>query len=124
MTLRFTVEGKPIPQPRSRSAAGKRPYVSSTHPVQAWKKAVWLECYAEIQRREWPRPCFTGPVSFSCIVWGARPNADSDNLFKSIADALNGCAYRDDSQITKLYIERRPADKANPPGAIIEIEEA
>jgi Holliday junction resolvase RusA-like endonuclease len=59
----------------------------------------------------------------SCIVWGARENADLDNLFKAIADALNGGPYADDSQITKLYIERRKADKANPPGAIIEIEE-
>jgi len=123
MTLTFTVAGKPIPQPRSRSAAGKRPYVSAKHPVQTWKAKVWVACYEEIARREWSRPCFTSPVSFSCILWGLRANADIDNAFKAIADAVTGVAYADDSQITRLYIERRKADKANPPGAIIEIEE-
>jgi Holliday junction resolvase RusA-like endonuclease len=123
MTLTFTVIDKPIPLPRSRSAAGKRPYVSAKHPVQAWKSAVWLACYQEIVRRAWPRPCFTGPVSMSCIVYGAHGGADLDNIFKSIADSLNSLAYADDAQIARLTIERRKSDKANPPGAYIEIEE-
>jgi len=123
MTLTFTVAGKPIPQPRSRSAAGKRPYVPANHGVWKWRLEVYLACYQEVTRRDWPTPCFVGPVSMSCILWGLRGDADLDNAFKGIADALNGCAYADDSQITKLYIERRKADKANPPGAIIEIEE-
>ena len=123
MTLTFTVAGKPIPQPRSRSAAGKRPYVPVDHAVHGWKEAVGYACNNEIVRRSWPKPCYTGPVGFTCIVWGLRVGADLDNAFKAIADALNGCAYADDSQIARLYIERRKADKANPPGAIIEIEE-
>ena len=123
MTLTFTVQGKPIPLPRSRSAAGKRPYVNAKHPVQAWKSAVWLACYEEIVRRGWTRPCFTGPVSMFCIIWGSRANADIDNIFKGIADALNGTAYADDAQITRLSIERRMADKANPAGAYVEIGE-
>jgi len=123
MSLTFTVAGKPIPQPRSRSAAGKRPYVPVGHAVHKWKTEVWVACFTELMRRGWPQPYFTCPVSMSCIVWGARANADLDNLFKAIADALNGGPYADDSQITRLYIERRKADKANPPGAIIEIEE-
>ena len=123
MSLTFTVQGKPIPLPRSRSAAGKRPYVVEGHAVVAWKMAVFLACRAEMWRREWPKPCYRGPVFMMCILWGARANADFDNLAKAIADALNGWAYADDSQITKFYIERRKADKANPPGVHIEIGE-
>jgi len=123
MSLTFTVAGKPIPQPRSRSAAGKRPYVSVAHPVHFWKGEVRAACHEEIVRRGWPKPCYSGSVSFTCLLWGARASADLDNLFKAIADALIGNAYADDSQITRLYIERRKVDKANPPGAIIEIEE-
>lgn len=31
---------------------------------------------------------------------------DCDNIGKSILDALNGIAYKDDSQVCKLYIEK------------------
>jgi len=123
MTLTFTVAGKPIPQPRSRSAAGKRPYVSEDHPIRKWRGLVWTACFDETVRRELPRPCYWGKIGMTVLIWGARASADIDNLFKGIADAITGVAYVDDSQIAKLYIERRKADKANPPGAIIEIEE-
>lgn len=33
---------------------------------------------------------------------------DIDNYAKAVMDALNGIAYRDDSQITKLTVEKRP----------------
>ena len=34
-------------------------------------------------------------------------NGDLDNIAKSILDALNGYAYEDDSQVTRLYIGKR-----------------
>ena len=36
---------------------------------------------------------------------------DLDNIAKSILDALNGLAYQDDSQIVRLVVEKRYAEK-------------
>ncbi len=46
---------------------------------------------------------------------------DADNCAKSIMDALNGLAYKDDSQIIKLTVEKR---YDSDPKAIIHIMEA
>jgi hypothetical protein len=123
MSLTFTVLGQPIPQPRSRSG-GRKPYVPDWHPVRAWKELIGYQCYAELIRRGWGSPAYTGSVVLSLILWGARANADLDNLAKSIMDALTGIAYGDDRQIMKLTIERRKVDAAHPAGAYIEIDEA
>ena len=45
---------------------------------------------------------------------------DADNIAKIIADALNGVAYRDDSQIAEMLIVRRYADI---PVVAVEIQE-
>ena len=34
-------------------------------------------------------------------------NGDIDNIAKSILDALNGCVYEDDCQVTRLTISKR-----------------
>jgi len=36
---------------------------------------------------------------------------DSDNIAKSILDALNGIAYKDDSQVVELTVKKMYADK-------------
>lgn len=36
---------------------------------------------------------------------------DCDNIAKAVLDALNGLAYRDDSQVTALEITKRYADR-------------
>ena len=47
-------------------------------------------------------------------LWGTpkltRP--DADNLVKLVADALNGIAYGDDSQIVEAHVYKRWADKS------------
>ena len=37
---------------------------------------------------------------------------DGDNIIKAILDALNGVAYRDDSQICRVYFEKMYAENA------------
>lgn len=37
---------------------------------------------------------------------------DGDNIIKTILDALNGVAYRDDSQICRVYFEKMYAEIA------------
>lgn len=72
-------------------------------------------------RRAWMvagRPCLPdGPVGVSATFYRDRkPTArpDIDNYLKLILDALNGLAYRDDSQVTDLerVRKRRPSDGA------------
>ena len=45
---------------------------------------------------------------------------DVDNLIKSIKDALNGIAYKDDSQVVSVFARKQYADRE---GIFIEIEE-
>ena len=42
----------------------------------------------------------------------SRAYGDADNLAKAILDALNGLAYKDDSQIVRLTVEKYQ-DKVN-----------
>jgi Holliday junction resolvase RusA-like endonuclease len=46
---------------------------------------------------------------------------DIDNLAKTVMDALNGIAYRDDSQVVQLAISKRYSDE---PGTFITIRPA
>lgn len=45
---------------------------------------------------------------------------DCDNIAKSVLDALNGLAYKDDSQIVKLTVIKEYAEK---PSVFVRIEE-
>ena len=46
---------------------------------------------------------------------------DADNIAKIICDALNGIAYRDDSQVTELLVTKA---YSNQPGVVLQIEAA
>lgn len=38
---------------------------------------------------------------------------DCDNIAKAVLDALNGIAYKDDSQVVKLIVDKRYAEKGH-----------
>ena len=38
---------------------------------------------------------------------------DADNIAKAVLDALNGIAYKDDSQVVKLTVDKRYAEKGH-----------
>jgi len=86
-------------------------YTPAKDPVNVFKAAVQL-CF----HRAYAGPPLTGPLRLECVfifprpkskVWKTKPmprvphtgKPDRDNLLKSLQDALNGLAYRDDSQI-------------------------
>lgn len=50
----------------------------------------------------------------------ATKKPDCDNIAKSVLDALNEVAYKDDSQVTDLYIRKRYGDTAK---VVIALEE-
>jgi Holliday junction resolvase RusA-like endonuclease len=47
-----------------------------------------------------------------------RRRVDADNLLKATLDGGNGCLYADDSQITRIVVEKH-IDKSNPRTRIV-----
>jgi Holliday junction resolvase RusA-like endonuclease len=54
----------------------------------------------------------TGPVQVRIQTFGARANADVDNLAKGVLDSMQGIVFSDDKQVEHLAITRIAA-KAN-----------
>lgn len=117
-SVTITVAGKPLGQPRQKHAVvnGRaRNYIEGTHPIHGFKSDI---------KRAWPEGhMFDGPVRVSIVAIFARPKSatkkrgpnrrypctkkpDWDNIAKSICDALNGVAYRDDAQVAEGRVER------------------
>lgn len=120
----FTVPGIPVAQPRQRhrilSAGGRtfaQNYTPSKSPVNEFKAAVkmaWQDCDEEM---------YSGPLVLRIVATFPRPASltrkkkpnpripkiskpDADNLAKSVCDALNGLAFKDDSQVYQLTVEK------------------
>lgn len=133
---RFTVKGRPIPQPRARhtirtAANGHQwvsAYVPSDDPVHTWKA-----CVVDAWRMIMPTPGFrfVGPLAVllqfvqprpADKIWKKKPmpryldertgagggtkSGDADNLAKAVYDALNGKCWGDDFEIAWAWQEK------------------
>ena len=109
--ITFTVPAVPVAQPRQRHNHRGHSYLPKDHPVWAFKAAVALAAQQAYQG-----PPLEGPLQVSAVFvlprpsrlrWKTRPmprqwhtgKPDRDNLEKALYDALNGCLWRDDSQV-------------------------
>ena len=120
MAITFSLPGDPVPQPRARvSTVGGfgRAYVPKTHAVHAYRKAV-----AQAAKAAGCDPhgepvnvvidfVFARPKSHlrkSGLRAGAPvlPRPDLDNCAKGVLDSLNGVAWHDDSQVSRLVLEK------------------
>lgn len=143
------VAGKPMAQPRQRhrivvvgkDAGGKQSsrrkskrnmYVQTYNPVNSepsrWKRKIRAEV-AEMVRTRGHGP-FDGPVvvmllfrfalkSKPCHYRDKKP--DIDNLQKLVFDAMNGVAYRDDSQICRVTASKTETRDPALEGVVIRV---
>lgn len=120
MAIAFTVPGEPVPQPRPRvSTRGgfARAYVPKTHAVHAYREAIAAAARAAgagvhgepvsvVIDLVWQRPKSHMRKSGVKPDAPVLPRADVDNAAKAVLDSLNGIAWKDDSQVQRLVVEK------------------
>lgn len=118
--ISFTVYGEPIPWKRPRFN-GKSKHVFEDSKVKDYKAKV-IEAFEESGGKVYEKDV---PLRMSIRFYLSVPKSaserkkenliakffptkrpDNDNLYKGIADALNGVAYYDDSQIVITHIHK------------------
>lgn len=108
-------------QPRPRMTT--RPRAMLYEPRASREEKVLIEAaFRRVSGWTGAEPMFDGPVNVEIAVTaplpqsrprrvGSEPNTvkpDADNIAKKVMDALNGVAYRDDAQVTRLVVEKLP----------------
>lgn len=118
--ISFTVYGEPVPWKRPRFN-GKSKHVFEDSKVKDYKAKV-IEAFEESGGKVYEKDV---PLRMSIRFYLSVPKSasqkkrldlisnffptkrpDNDNLYKGIADALNGVAYYDDSQIVHTHIHK------------------
>lgn len=136
MKFRFMVPGEPVGKGRPRVVRrGGFTQTYTPEKTASYENLVKLEF-----QRQGGRMLNDGPVFLSIQAWYGIPKSaskrkreammgglirptrkpDCSNVLKSIEDALNGLAYRDDSQIVKVAMQKWYSDE---PRVEVEIEE-
>lgn len=95
----FEVPGRCVPCPRPRAVRGGRAYYPKRY-------TDWLEGAQVAALEAAGRVLWEGPVRLGVLFVGARPNADIDNLLKSVLDAIQGIIIVDDKQVMTVAAEK------------------
>lgn len=131
--IEFHVPAIPISQPRPRHFKGITVSAPQKHPVNAFKASVALAL-----REKYDGAPLGGPISLAVLfvmprpqnmMWKTKPmrrephtkKPDVDNLLKSVVDAMNKLAWRDDSQISFCFASKMIADGNEQPHVEITI---
>ena len=132
--IKFEILGQPIAKARPRVTRSGRAYTpSKTVNYEALVKYTYQSLYWHLEPstkliEAHITAIFPIPKSYSkkktAELLAGRYNynkkPDCDNLAKIILDALNGIAYKDDSQVTVLHIAK---EYGTQPKVIIELRE-
>jgi len=108
------VFGPPQPKERARRGSdGKWRTPTATRQYEAAVRAVaTLSRPRRGSRLQWP---LDARYEVTIVTYFANARRrDVDNVAKACLDALNGVAWRDDSQVMRLVVERGEVDKAQP----------
>lgn len=113
MSLEFTIPA--TPQPQERPMVLRRGWTIERPKSRAAKKVVQLHAQNALRKQESSilGPECTARLSVNLQFFGARRNADLDNLYKLITDAMQGVLYKNDSQIDHARIWRHGSEKEN-----------
>lgn len=104
--IEFTIPGQPIPKGRPRFGRNGSVYTPKT--TIAFEKKVKLSALAAGVKQ------LSGPIQISTEFYMKDlRRVDADNILKAVMDALNGVAYKDDSQVMTGRWSKH-LDKANP----------
>lgn len=116
MQVNFSIPGQPTPLARARHGKGRTYEAKGMASSKSDVANAYLTAYVAAHGLQ-PEP-HEGPVSL-CVTsvflepkdnWVGREctkRPDLDNLCKLICDALNGVAYRDDSQVVRAILCKR-----------------
>lgn len=97
--IRFEIPGRCVPCPRPRAVRGGRAYYPKRY-------TDWLEGAQVAALQAAGRVLWEGPVNLTVAFYGARPNADIDNLLKSVMDAIQGTIIVDDKQVRHVEMAK------------------
>lgn len=101
------------------SAARILPYPPSANTCwRQWRGRTLVSAEYRRYKRDvalvWGRPTpLDGPLEVEVMLYRPRKVGDIDNRLKPLFDSLNGLAWHDDAQVSRLVVERRE-DKLNP----------
>ena len=114
--VEFVLLVPPQPKGRHRTGRGHTYTPAKTVAYEAAVKAAWLRACPEA-----PPWDLASWMRADIVFVVARMSQDVDNLAKAVLDALNGAAYKDDSQVIELNVRKEPGSW---PGARVRIEPA
>jgi Holliday junction resolvase RusA-like endonuclease len=134
-TLKFTVEGTPIPQGSMRAFMPKncsQPIVTSDNvKLKPWRKLVAQLANLEMRKRDYIQIGKNVPVRLILDFYFDKPKSvkmidkitkpDLDKLVRSCGDSLTGIVYEDDSQVTEIVARKL---YGSPARVEIEVQEA
>lgn len=110
-TMTFIVPGIPVPKARARVMRGGWSFT----PKKTREAEERVRLFATVALKG-VKDSILGPECKSrlyvrVIAFGARMNADLDNCYKLVTDAMQGLVYKNDSQIDQAEMLREPCEK-------------
>lgn len=138
--IAFHVNAVPVPQPRQRHrvvTSNGRTFATNYTPKGA-SVNVFKACVRMALESAYRGAPIEGPIYLTVIfllprpgrlIWKTRPmprvphigKPDTDNLVKSLKDALSGLAWRDDAQVFNLTAVKWYASGDEAPGVDVSI---
>lgn len=120
---KFLFEGAVVPMQRPRTAKNGHVYVpNKTKECEALIRDAYLKQYASDEPlegaikieitifRHMTKAIAKDEEKISSVQWHhllPTTKPDLSNMIKTVEDALNGCAYKDDAQITDIVAHKR-----------------
>ena len=112
--ISFFVPGKPVGKERPR--LGKSGNVYTPSKTKDWEHMIGL-----IANEHFRDSIFEDEVGVALFFFLRGKRGDIDNLAKSVLDGLQGVAYKNDSQVYILFVQKIRVNYENDEGVEINI---